>query len=70
MLSELQVAKNSNAIAAILFGSYITNNPWSKLLLSLFKNKKKRHNVAIVATARKVLVCIYHMLEKRVYKPR
>jgi len=33
--------------------------------------KRKGHNVAIVATARKMLVCIYHMLKKKeVYNPR
>jgi transposase len=33
--------------------------------------RRKGHNVAIVATARKMLVCIYHMLKKKeVYNPR
>ena len=33
--------------------------------------RRRGHNVAIVATARKMLVCIYHMLKKKeAYNPR
>ena len=33
--------------------------------------KRRGHNIAIVATARKMLVCIYYMLKRReVYNPR